>query len=318
MLIRSPLRVSLVGGGSDLRYFYESNLAQSLGFSINKYVYVYEDNFIKNKINLITSSESIVTDDYNLIKNEILKGFIKKFKINSKKYVIFSDLFSGTGLGSSSALTVNLMYALSAQNQNKSYFAEEAFKLEEEISGSTVGKQDHYFSAFGGFNQFTYLNNSSVKVKKINLTKKQIKNITNHMLLIKVGTSRKAYEILYDQKNNINTSYSAKESLREIVSLVDGASKALINNDFRELGAIVNKSWSLKKRLSRYISNREITKLENKLKTKKIYGGKLLGAGGSGYYLVIASKKIIEDIKLEFDDRILKFEVDMNGTKIIS
>ena len=317
MLVRSPLRVSLVGGGSDLRYFYSSNLAQSIGFSINKYVYVYVSDFIKNKINFTSSNETVITDDHNLIKNEILRGFIKSYKINSKKYVVFSDLFSGTGLGSSSAMAVSLIYTLQNHNKNKGYLAEEAFKLEEEISGSTVGKQDHYFSAYGGFNKFIYSNDSKVKVKKIDLSKNQIKDILNHIVLIKVGSTRRAYEILHDQKNNINNSFQAKKSLKEIVSLVDETSDYLVNCNFRKLGMIINESWKLKKNLSNYISNKEISKLENEL-SHKIYGGKLLGAGGSGYYLVIASKKTINDLKLKFKDRILNFEIDLYGTKLIS
>lgn len=317
MLVRSPLRVSLVGGGSDLRYFYSNNFAQSIGFSINKYVYVYVDNFIKNKISFTSSNETVITDDYNLIKNEVLRGFIKKYKINSKKYVVFSDLFSGTGLGSSSALAVNLIHSLKINNVNKGYFAEEAFKLEEEISGSTVGKQDHYFSAYGGFKKFTYANNSEVKVKNINLSKNQIDDILNHIALIKIGSTRRAYEILHDQKNNINNSFQAKKSLKEIVSLVDEASDYLVNCNFKKLGKIINESWILKKNLSNFISNKEIIMLENQL-GDKIYGGKLLGAGGSGYYLVISSKKTIHDLKLKFKDKILNFGIDMYGTKLIS
>ena len=191
MIIRTPLRLSLVGGGSDLRYFYNEFNGISLGFPIKKYNYVYLTQNIKEDIiQIVSDKENIETSNLNNIKDPLIREILRNFKINGQKIFIFSDLAHGTGLGSSSAMTVSLLNGinfLKNLKMNKTNIAEKAFEIEELCSGSTIGKQDHYMSSFGGINIFKYNKNKVAKVEKINLPKSKIINLEKSLILIRVG-----------------------------------------------------------------------------------------------------------------------------------
>lgn len=320
MIIQSPLRLSLMGGGSDLRYFYKSNNAASIGFPINRYCYVNVSDYQFHGINLTTEKENFHVSNPRNISNPLLREILSKFKIKNKKINIFNDIPYGTGLGSSSSLTVCLTKAFNILKHNKLSnvnLAEMSFLIEEKVSGSTIGKQDHFMSTFGGINKFTYNQNKTI-VKKLKFDRKSIQEIEEKILLIKVGPQRKAYDLLYDQKNNILSDIKKKNSMSELVSLVPLVEKALSNFEFKDLGSYLKKSWELKKTLSSKITNTAVDDLYHYLCDLGIYGGKLLGAGGSGYFMVISNssvkKKIFDKIS---NDKIIDIKIDSDGCKVI-
>ena len=320
MIVQSPLRVSLMGGGSDLRYFYEKNSASSIGFPINKYCYANISDFYSKGINLVSEKENYFTTNPKNISNVLLRAILMKFKINNKKINIFNDIPFGNGLGSSSSLTVCLTKAFSILNKiplNKNKIAEKAFLIEEKISGSTIGKQDHFMSTYGGINKFSYGKNKTI-VKNLKFSNEEINEIQKNFLLIKVGNERKACDVLYDQKNNLVSDLKKIKNMSDIVSMVPLVENALLKLDFNQIGSYLKESWELKKSFSTKISNKEVDDLYNYLCDLGIYGGKLLGAGGSGFFMVVLNpsvrKKIYEKINYS---KLLEIKIDMNGCKLI-
>ncbi len=321
MIIKTPLRLSLAGGGSDLSYFYRKHEGSSIGFPIKFYNYIHISNLDSKLIKFVSDKENIETHDYKTIKNDILRNVISKYKINQKKIFVFSDLPYGTGLGSSSAMSVGLVKGISIIKNlqfNDNEIANIAYEIEKKSSGSTIGKQDHYMSSFGGMNLFTYKKDETTKVQKIKLSNIDIANIEKNLLLIRVGGIRNASEILHDQKNNLIHNEKKFHNMKLLVSFVPLVKNSIKNANFKELGRLISETWELKKTFSKYISNNEVEKLYDYLKSYGIYGGKLLGAGQSGFFLVICNpkvrKKIINSLP---NDKILNFNLDQKGSRII-
>ncbi|MDB2435051.1 hypothetical protein N9W51_00450 [Alphaproteobacteria bacterium] len=320
MLIRTPLRLSLVGGGSDLRYFYEKHEGMSIGFPIKKYNYIFFSDIKSNLLHIVSDKENIKTSDPNSIKDNILRAIFTKYTLNKKKAFIFSDLPYGTGLGSSSAMTVGLINAINnikKLKMDRSKIADMAYKIEEQSSGTTVGKQDHFMSTYGGINLFTYNKNSKTKVNKINYSMKSIGNFEKYLLLIRVGGTRNATDILHDQKNNLISNNSKFENMKKILTYIPEIKKSLIQHDFKEMGKLISDTWHLKKTFSKLISNTEVDDLETFLLSQGIYGGKLLGAGSSGYFLVICNPKVKKKLISIFKTKeIININIDKEGSEI--
>ena len=321
MIIKTPLRLSLVGGGSDLSYFYRKHDGSSLGFPIKFYNYIYISNLDTKLIKFVSDKENIETHDYKTIKNNILRNVIAKFNINQKKIYIFSDLPYGTGLGSSSAMTVGLVKAISKIKDldfDDNQIANEAYKIEKKASGSTIGKQDHYMSSFGGVNLFTYKRDETTIIQNLKISNFDIDNIEKNLLLIRVGGIRNASEILHDQKTNLIHNENKFRNMMSLVNFVPLVKNALKKSNFKELGRLISETWELKKTFSKYISNSEIEKLYHYLQSNGIYGGKLLGAGQSGFFLAVCNpkvrKKIINDLP---ENRTIDFNLDRQGSRII-
>ena len=319
MIIKTPLRLSLVGGGSDLRYFYEKNNGMSLGFPIKNYNYIFFSKINNQLLQIVSDKENIETSNPDLIKDNIIRSIFTKYKIDKKKIFIFSDLPYGTGLGSSSAMTVGFINAInSIQNlkMKRQEIAETAYKIEEEYSGSTIGKQDHFMSTFGGINLFKYKKNSKTTIEKLNISKKKIQNLEDSILLIRVGGIRNAVEILHDQKSNLISNQSKQENMKKIIQFVPYVKEAIIKSDMKELGRLISLTWELKKSLSKFISNILVDQLYDFLISQGIYGGKLLGAGSSGYFLAICDPKTKQKLIQKFNDDALSINIDTDGTHI--
>lgn len=321
MIIKTPLRLSLVGGGSDLSYFYQNHEGMSLGFPINYYNYIFISKIENKLIHFISDKENIETSDYLSIKNDLLRSIITKYKISQKKIFIFSDLPYGTGLGSSSAMATGLINAINdikSLGYSKKKIADEAYMIEYKTFGSTIGKQDHYMSAFGGINLFKYKKDGRTIIERLNISKTEILNLENHILLIRVGGIRNASEILHDQKNNLIHDETKFRNMKELIKFVPLVKNTILNANFKVMGRLISETWKLKKSFSKYISTKEIDKLYDFLIDNGIYGGKLLGAGQSGYFMAVCNprvkSKIIDCLP---SDKILKIKLEKNGSKII-
>jgi D-glycero-alpha-D-manno-heptose-7-phosphate kinase len=313
------LRLSLVGGGSDLRYFYEINGGMSLGLAINYFNYIFFTNSKNNTNHIISDKENIETNNYEAIKDTLIRDICIKYKLINKKIFIFSDLPYGSGLGSSSAMCVGIINGINKihnLNLNKQELAERAFDIEEMATGSTIGKQDHYMSSFGNINLFKYNKDSTTDIENINISKENIKEFESHLLLIKIGSFRNASEILHDQKNNLISSKKKFENMNKLLSFVEPAKKCLINSDYKGLGKIISETWEIKKTFSKLISNKKIDELYSYLISMGIYGGKLLGAGSSGYFLAICDNKAKSKIINKLNDNdLLNININFNGSE---
>lgn len=298
---KTPLRISFLGGGTDMSNFYKKTMGQVISCSINKFVYVtvkeHGKFFFRNfRLNY---SKTENKSDINKIQNDIIRETLKIFKIDRPLYISsISDIPSNTGLGSSSAFTVGLIKALfefKGMKVTNYEIAELACEIEINKVKSPIGKQDQYATALGGFNLLEFNKDESVNVIKLNKNN-IIKKILKNSVLVWVGGSRKASSILRDQNLRINSNF---KNLTTLANLTSDLSKLIINNKFslEDFGKFINMNWHIKKSLSNKISNYKIQKLYSSAIKYGSLGGKLLGAGESGFLFLIVKDKEIDTFK---------------------
>ena len=314
VVTKTPLRVSFLGGGTDMPYFYKKKGGATISCTINRYIYViakFHNNYQEKYRLSYSKTENI--NDLSKIKNLRIKEVIKKMGITKPLYIsTFADIPANSGLGSSSSFTVGLIKALSKlQNKKmtKDKLAEMAYKIESKITKNSLGKQDHYIAAHGGLKYIKY-NKNKISVFSLNLDKKNIKNLFDNILLIWTGRNRIASRVLKDQKKNIKENYINLMALNILTRKFKNeilSKKIKIKN----IGKLIKEGWELKKNFSKLITNKEIEKIFEKIYQKGAYGAKLLGAGNGGFILTVISplnkKKLIKYIN-EYKYTAIKLE----------
>ena len=290
IITRTPFRVSFVGGGSDLPAYYNNSQGSVVSASINKYVYINIHKSFNKEFRLSYSKtehcSTVSQIEHPLIKNSLtLFDNIEPYEITS-----ISDIPSnGSGLGSSSSFTVGLINALAhqlGQYKSKDEIADLACKVELDLCKSPIGKQDQYAAAYGGFNNFEFTK-SGVTRDKIYLSDDNFENINQHCIFFYTGKGRSANKILSNQTKRTN----AKENLNHLdkmVELVPEFTSALKSGSLKICGELLNENWLLKKQLSDGITNSNFDDIYNIGINNGAYGGKILGAGGGGFFLFMA------------------------------
>lgn len=298
IIVRAPLRISFVGGGTDLPNFYQLHPGKVISATINKYVYV-----AINPAPLLQEITARYSEIENVkfvkdLKNNRIREAMTLLEINDYMEIgTFSHLKVGTGLGASSSFTVSLIKGLSAykgKRFDRKELAELACKVEIDLIKEPIGKQDQYAAAFGGFNVFNFNSDGTVEIEPILLDFKKRVDLENHMLVFFSGMTRKASDILKEQKNNIAGNF---ESLKSLTKMVDLFKTKLVKGDFKALGELLHEGWLKKKKLASKVSNDDIDKLYATAIRNGAWGGKLLGAGGGGCLLFLAPPKKKEVIK---------------------
>ncbi len=326
IITRTPLRVSLIGGGTDIPSFYKYNdYGEVISTSINKYVYVIVKKqdplyFEKYRLNY---SETEIVNEVKKIKNPIIKACIEYLKIKDNLYIgTIADVPSSTGLGSSSSFCVGLLNALYAYKGikiSKKELAKQAFHIEVNILKKPIGKQDHYASAFGGINYIKFKSNENVIIKKINKNKNNYRNLFKSISFYWSGKMRSADNVLQDQNKN---KMKNKNKLTIIRNMTKQFNDLLLTKklNLNEIGNLIDNSWKLKRELSAKISNKKIDQIYNIAKINGAFGGKILGAGGGGFLMIISPphkiniiKKSIEKFKFEKID----FKMENTGSIIV-
>lgn len=294
IIVRAPLRISFVGGGTDLPDFYRVSPGKVISAAIDKYVYVVINHapLLKGISARYSITENVISPHH--LKNDRIREVMLQLGMKDNMEIgTFSHLPVGTGLGGSSSFTVALIKGLShhlGKKLDKKEIAEAACKVEIDLIKEPIGKQDQYAATFGGFNIFQFNPNETVDVTPVLLDYKKCVDLENHLLIFFTGITRKASSVLTEQKTNIPKKV---ETLRSMTELVDVFKEKLIKGDFKSLGKLLHENWLKKKLLASNISNLEIDQLyETGIKTGA-WGGKVLGAGGGGcvMFLVPLDKK---------------------------
>lgn len=289
IIVRAPLRISFVGGGTDLPDFYHLYPGKVISATIDKYVYVAINPapLLKG----ITARYSITENVTNIkdLKNDRIREVFIDLKITDNMELgVFSHLPIGTGLGGSSAFTVALIKGLSTylgKRFDKKEIAESACNIEINILKEPIGKQDQYASAIGGFNIFQFNANETVDIEPILLDYKRRIDLENHIMIFFTGVTRTASSVLTEQRANISDKL---ESLKAMAGLVDKFRNKLLKGDFEAMGKLLHQNWLKKKTLASKVSNQEIDKIYDCGINSGSWGGKLLGAGGGGCILFLA------------------------------
>ena len=326
IISQTPFRISFVGGGTDLPSFYRLFRGRVLNTTIDKYVYVIIKERFDDLIVLNYYKKEIV-DNINKIQHDYIREALKLTEIKRGiEITILSDIPSnGSGLGSSSSLTVGLLnafYAFKGDQKNLDSLAKEDLrikdkeKLEIDILKCPIGKQDQYAAVFGGMKLYTFNTNDTVAIESIEISQNEISKLYSNLHLVFTGIMRKSSTILSEQNKNTEANI---EHLKEMSNMPIDLKKIIEKKEYRKLGKYLDTAWKYKKHLANGITNMEINELYEQGIKNGALGGKLLGAGGGGFILfyVPPEKKdfFISNIKKSY--KILPFDFERYGTKII-
>jgi D-glycero-alpha-D-manno-heptose-7-phosphate kinase len=315
IIVRSPLRISIGGGGTDIPSYYREKEGFFISAAINKHVYVTISKPFEKGIYLkyskIEKQKNIKDINHKIIK-EVLK---KELKENKIEITTLTDIPAKTGLGSSGSFATALIKALNIFNQKKisrRKLAEQACDIEINKLRQPSGKQDQYISVYGGISEFRINKTGFVNVKNLKVSKKTILNLENNLLLYFTGFSRNSSLILNEQ--NIKTIRNDKkiiENLDYIKALGLEIKKALIDGDCEKFGQLMDQHWKYKLQRSKNMSNKTINDIYDFALKNGASGGKLIGAGGGGFLLFYTKtanrlrkaflNKNLEEVKFKFD-----------------
>ncbi|MDM8532221.1 GHMP kinase [Anaerolineales bacterium HSG25] len=322
IITRTPLRISFVGGGSDLPAFYEQERGAVLSTAINKYIYLTVNPKFDHKIRASYSITEIV-DKADDLQHELIREALKLLHIEQGiEITSISDIPSGgTGLGSSSSYTVGLLNALYAHRYymaGAERLAREACNIEIERCGKTIGKQDQYIAAYGGIQYIRFNPDGSVFTDPVLCAPETYETLQQNLILLYTGLTRSADDILVEQSRQVASDDSKRVGTRRLVELADQLYEALGQNDLDAFGEILHNGWMVKRSLASSISNRSIDIWYEKARTAGAIGGKLLGAGGGGFLLLYAPPEKHNDIVRALPDLQWKpFYFSPQGSKVI-
>ena len=318
--IRTPFRMSFVGGGTDLKEFYSRYPGCVLSTTINKYMYIFVHPFFDNRIQIKYSKTELV-EHIEEINHPIVREALKKFKLSGLDINSIADIPAGTGLGSSSSYTVSLYHALynyTGQQVSPDQLARDACELEIDILNEPIGKQDQYAAAYGGLNLIRFLPSGVVKVEPVKIKPKIYNKLQNNLLMFYTGTTRRASDILNDQKKNLINENAKFDTLLQMTKLAEQAKDNLCESDLEGFGKTLDENWQLKKSLSNKISNMDIDDLYAVAMKNGALGGKLLGAGGGGFFLFYCEEEKQDQLRSSLIKlREVKFQFETCGSKIL-
>ncbi len=286
IISQTPLRISLCGGGTDFKDYYEREEGFVVSTAIDKYVYVIIKERFDEKIYVGYTKKEIV-DSVAEIKHDLVRqAAIKAGLTTGFEVAMLADIPSeGSGLGSSSSLTVGLLnafYSYQGIQVTQEQLAREACEIEIDILGEPIGKQDQYIAAFGGLSGIRFKKDGNVEVNKISMAGDTKRRLGGNLLLFFTNTTRQASLILSEQKANIGFSI---DFLSEIKELAFEAVESLNRGNIDHIGVLLAKNWELKKKLSSNISNDYINEMYNTAIKGGATGAKIAGAGGGGFLM---------------------------------
>src|SRR5882724_13108195 len=324
IITRSPLRISLGGGGTDLPSYYREHSGFLIAAAIDKYVYInvhrrFVDGFLLKYSHL---EEAATIED---IKHPIIREALKLVDIQERNLEITSmaDIPAGTGLGSSGSFTTALLKAFHALKKNLVHpaeLAEQACCIELEKLGEPIGKQDQYISAYGGITSFRFMPDGRVEAAPLKVSEETLFNLEDNLLLFFTGYSRSASAILKEQDDRSKKSDQEMiDNLHLMKDLGRQSQAALEAGDLHEFAHLMDVHWQRKKERTSQMSNHQSNEWYDCAMTNGALGGKLIGAGGGGFLMFYADDKARLRHALRSQGLTeVRFRFDFEGTKIVN
>ncbi|MDA8054230.1 MAG: kinase [Thermoplasmatales archaeon] len=319
VMTRAPLRITFVGGGTDLPFYYEKrDYGAVVSSAINKYIYVTVNRKFDSSIRVSYSKTEIV-DSVDRIEHPTIRESLRLLGIeNGIEIVSISDVPSrGTGLGSSSTFLVALLHALHSYKGefvSAEELAREAVRIEREILKEEGGKQDQYIAAYGGTNLMKFRSDGSVEIVNAVSHDSNLKKIEKSLLLLYTNRERSSTEIHKDQIENSPEKMNVYDEMKK---LTDGTLKAICDGDIDALGELMHRNWMMKRSLSSRISDGWIDEKYERAIKLGANGGKVVGAGGGGFLLLVAEPEKHENIAKELGLRKVDFRFSQSGSRVI-
>jgi D-glycero-alpha-D-manno-heptose-7-phosphate kinase len=321
IVVKTPLRISFVGGGSDLKAFYSRQNGQVVCAAIDKFVYAIVKERFDDLIYINYSKKETVTHveeiQHDLVREAMkITGVDKGIEITT-----LADIpSSGSGLGSSSSITVALLHALYTYQNilvTAEQLAREACRIEIEILGKPIGRQDQYAAAYGGVNRLIFDKDDSVRRHTIGMDRGVARKFSSSLLLYFTGITRSADAILNRQKSNMDDN-EKRTVMQSMVDLVEPFAGAMEKGQIEDCGRLLGRNWELKQQIAHGISNPVIDAMHERAMEAGALAGKVCGAGGGGFLLLVVARenqnRVFEAME-EF--RELPFMIEKCGSKII-
>ncbi len=324
IISKTPFRISFFGGGTDLPEWYKENSGAVLSSTIDKYVYIssrYLPEFFEYKHRVVwTKVEKVM--HFDEIEHPVVKEGLKFLEFSNDIGLDIqyqADLPARSGMGSSSAFTVgfiNSLMALKKKILSKKELAEKAIFLEQSVLNEIGGCQDQYACATGGFNKFRFCENGSIITEDIKIKDETIKKLEENLLLVYLGLGRFGSEI---QKKVVANLSKKKKHLIRMYNMVDEGIKILNKGDsLDDFGLLLDEAWQNKKELDPIISNEKVDNVYSQAKLNGVLGGKLLGAGQTGFMILYVPKeKRTKVLKYLSKLLVVPFSFSFEGSKIM-
>ncbi len=326
IISRTPLRISFLGGGTDLPAFYEEEEGAVLSTAIDKYIYLTVNDRFDETYRLSYSKTEIV-DSIDKIEHKIFKNVLQKYGAAAKKInggrglelLSMADIPGGTGLGSSSSFTVGLLHAMKAHNgtfQSAANLASEASLIEIEDLKEPIGKQDQYAAAYGGLQYIRFLPSGEVSVEPVICQTSTKRELEASMMVFYTGMTRSASMVLQEQKSNTN---DKRGTLREMKNLAKRLKTVLEQGQgIQRAGELLHEGWMMKKTLASGISGAQIDDWYDRALKAGASGGKILGAGGGGFLMLLCEPSKQDSVRRELSElRVLQVGLESFGSRII-
>lgn len=324
IITRSPLRISLGGGGTDLPSYYREHSGFLIAAAIDKYVYItIHQTFVKELIIKYSKMERVKSVDE--VQHPLIREAMRLTGVEAPYLEITSmaDMPAGTGLGSSGSFTTALLKALHTLKKNLIHpreLAEQACHIEIDILKEPIGKQDQYIAAYGGITCFRFLPNDQVEAWPLKIDTDTLYNLEDNLLLFFTGYSRMASEVLREQ--DVKSRQNEKEmivNLHFVKEIGRESKEALEAGDLAHFGELMNTHWEYKKRRSAAMSNDQIDRWYALARENGALGGKIIGAGGGGFLMFYADDKVrLRRAMREAGLQEVRFRFDFEGTKVIA
>jgi len=322
LITRTPLRITLGGGGTDLPSYYERFGGLVLSAAINRHIFISINHTFSNEY-LIKYSQLERTDDVESIDHPIVREALRLHPVGRGiELVSVADIPAGTGLGSSGAFTVGVLRALYAHKRRyvtAAKLAEEACRIEIELLGQPVGKQDQYIAAFGGLTCMSFEPGGQVQVSPLAISTETLQDLEEHLCMFFTGYSRAASEVLQDQKRRseegdrdmlMNLHFVKENGIETMIALEQG--------DMAQFGGLMHEHWENKKKRSPGMSNSHIDRWYDKALDHGAIGGKLVGAGSGGFLLFYAKDQdLVRQAMAEEGLEEVRFRFDHDGSSVI-
>lgn len=321
IISRTPLRLSFIGGGSDLAVYYQKSPGAVISTALNMYLYITVNKKFDDLIRVSYSKTEMVSS-VDEVEHNIIREALKMVGIEKGVDIVYmGDIplgSAGIGLGSSSSLAVgvlNALYAYNGQHVSAEHLAQKACEIEIDILQHPIGKQDQYAAAYGGFNFIQFNKDESVFVDPVICERETRQKLNNKLLLFYTGIMRVSSSILEDQKASIDDN---REILDAMVELSKVMRDAIIKHDLASIGHFLHESWEYKKRLTTKITNGQIDEYYDNARKAGAVGGKILGAGGGGFILLYCDEARQDNVRKALSDlKEVPFLFEPQGSKII-
>ena len=322
IISKTPYRISFFGGGSDYPSWYLRNGGAVISSTIDKYIYISCRKlppFFNHKYRIVWSKVESV-NNVNEIQLKPVREMIKKFNIKDGLEIHYDgDLPARSGMGSSSVFVVGLLNLFNNINKKKienEMLAKQSIHFEQKVLKEVVGSQDQIAASCGGFNKIIFNKGGKFLVKPIKIKKETLNNLNQNLILVYTGLTRNAHDIASSFVNKLKT--TKRNQIIEILNFVTEAENTLKKDDLNSFGKLLHESWIKKKELSSFITNNKIDDIYNYAINKGAVGGKLLGAGGGGFFLFYVPKKYQKNFISSFKKLIhIPFKFSKEGSKII-